>query len=650
MSSDTGIQSTMKETRRFAPPAGWEGRAHIADEAQYLAMYKRSIDSPDEFWLEAALKNHFWFKKPTKGLEWERPFLKCFADGQTNLSYNCLDHQIDQGRGEHVAILWEGEPGDVRKLTYSELRDEVCRFANVLKKLGVSKGERVTLYMPMIPELAIAMLACARIGAPHSVIFGGFTAQAIADRLQDADSRVVITADGGWRRGKVVDLKASVDQACEMTGMVKTVVVYRRCENDVTMTAGRDHWWHELTADASSDCPAEPVDAEHMLFLLYTSGSTGKPKGILHTTGGYMVYTAMTAKYIFDLRPDDVYWCTADIGWITGHSYIIYGILQNGVTSVMYEGAPNHPDWDRFWTICQKHKVTKFYTAPTAIRAFMRQGREYVDKHDLSTVKLLGTVGEPINPEAWMWYHNVIGREKCPIVDTWWQTETGGVLITPLPGVTHTKPGSTTRPFFGIDPAIVASDGKTLQANEGGLLVIRKPWPGMLRGIYGDQDRYLKEYWSQIEGVYFTGDGARCDEDGFFWIMGRVDDVINVSGHRLGTAEIESALVSHPSVAESACVGFPDEITGEALAAFVALRAGVEASDELNNELRELVAQKIGKFARPKTLRFTDALPKTRSGKIMRRLLKELATKGRVEGDITTLEDLNVIASLREEE
>jgi acetyl-CoA synthetase len=639
----------MKETRRFPPPKGWD-KAHVASQAQYEQMYRRSLDDPDGFWLDIATKRHHWFRKPTKGLEWSLPYLKCFADGRTNISYNCLDHQIEQGRGDHTAILWEGEPGDVRRISYRELRDEVCKFANVLKKLGVKKDDRVTLYMPMIPELAVAMLACARIGAPHSVIFGGFTAQAIADRLQDADSHVVITADGGWRRGKVVDLKASVDEACKLTGMVKTVVVVKRCENSVTMEKGRDHWWHELTAGAASDCPAEPLDAEHMLFLLYTSGSTGKPKGILHSTGGYMVWTAMTARCIFDLQPDDVYWCTADIGWVTGHSYIVYGVLQNGVTSLMYEGAPNHPDWDRFWAICEKHKVTKFYTAPTAIRAFMRQGREHVDKHDLSSVKLLGSVGEPINPEAWMWYHTVVGREKCPIVDTWWQTETGGIMITPLPAITTTKPGSATRPFFGVDAAIMSPEGKELGPNEGGLLVIKKPWPGMLRGIYGDAERYQQQYWSQIPGVYFTGDGARRDEDGCFWIMGRVDDVINVSGHRLGTAEVESILVSHPKVAESACVGFPDELTGEALAAFVAVRKGVQADDALREELSKLVATQIGKFARPKTLRFTDALPKTRSGKIMRRLLRELATKGTVEGDTTTLEDFAVISRLREEE
>lgn len=654
MSADAGIRSVMKESRKFPPSADFAKQAWIKSEAEYAALHRRSLEDPDGFWLEAALKHHHWFRRPTRGLEWELPYLKCFADGLTNVSFNCLDFQIERGRGDHLAILWEGEPGEVRKVTYRQLRDEVCRFANVLKRQGVKKGDRVTIYMPMIPELPVAMLACARIGAPHSVIFGGFTSQAIADRLQDADSHVIVTADGGYRRGSVVPLKSIVDEACDKTGMVETVIVFNRLGPEarakVPMKAGRDHWWHDLAASVPADCPAEPLDAEHMLYLLYTSGSTGKPKGILHTTGGYMVYTAMTARYIFDLKPDDVFWCSADIGWVTGHSYVVYGILQNGVTTVMYEGAPNHPDWDRFWAIIERHRVTKFYTAPTAIRAFMRQGRQHPDKHDLSSLRLLGTVGEPINPEAWMWYHETIGKERCPIVDTWWQTETGGALITPLPGAVATKPGSATRPFFGIDPAIMTKEGKTLGPNEGGFLVLRKPWPGMLRGIYRDPDRYARQYWNEIPGVYFTGDSARCDEDGYYWIMGRVDDVIKVSGHRLGTAEIESALVSHAKVAEAAVVGFPDEISGEAIAAFVALRSGNQPGEALKDELKKHVALQIGAIARPKELRFTDALPKTRSGKIMRRLLKELATKGRVEGDTTTLEDFSVIAKLRDEE
>ncbi len=654
--SETSIESAMKESRRFAPGAGFSQEAHVRSMADYERLYRRSIEQPEEFWSEIASGFHF-FRKWDRVLEWNLPFAKWFVGGQTNVSHNCLDFQIERGRGSHTAILWEGEPCDaegnpreVRRITYEELLRDVCKFANGLKSLGVKKGDRVTIYMPMVPELVVAMLACARIGAPHSIIFGGFSAQAIVDRLQDAESRFVVTADGGYRRGAVVPLKQNVDEACAMTDLVSKVVVLKRCGNKVGMTPGRDVWWDNLVAGAKESCPAEPLDSEHMLFLLYTSGSTGKPKGILHTTAGYMIYTAFTAKLIFDLKPDDVYWCTADIGWITGHSYIVYGILQNGVTSVMYEGAPNHPQWDRFWAICARHMVTKFYTAPTAIRAFMKQGPEWPGKHDLSAIKLLGTVGEPINPAAWLWYHEHIGGRRCPIVDTWWQTETGGVLITPLPGATSTKPGSATRPFFGIDPAIMNKEGLVQGANSGGFLVIRKPWPGMLRGIYGDEARFRKQYWSEIKGVYFTGDGARCDEDGYFWIMGRVDDVIKVSGHRLGTAEVESALVSHPKVAEAAVVGFPDEITGEAIAAFVTLKGSVSPSDELKDELKKHVAAQVGAIARPKDLRFAEALPKTRSGKIMRRLLRELATKGRVEGDTTTLEDFATIARLREDE
>ncbi len=648
MSQHDSIDSLLAEKRVFEPPAEFAAQAHVRSLEQYRQMYQRSLDDPEGFWGEIAESFH-WFRRWDRVLEWNRPYAKWFVGGQTNLAYNCLDRQIEAGLGDHTAILFEGEPGDVRKLTFRELRDEVCRFANALKKLGVRKGDRVTLYMPMIPELAIAVLACARIGAPHSVIFGGFSVPAIVDRVRDAESHIVITADGGWRRGKVVPLKANVDAACEQCDLIRTVVVVRRCENEITMQPGRDHFWHELVANQGTDCPAEPCDAEDMLFLLYTSGSTGKPKGILHTTGGYMVYTATTAKYVFDLKPDDVFWCTADIGWITGHSYVIYGILNNGVTTLMYEGAPNHPDWDRFWGICERHRVTKFYTAPTAIRAFMREGRQHADKHDLSSIKLLGTVGEPINPEAWIWYHEVIGRGRCPIVDTWWQTETGGIMITPLPGATPTKPGSATLPFFGIDPAILRRDGSECGPDEGGFLCIRRPWPGMLRGIYGDPERYQRQYWSEIEGVYFAGDSARRDRDGYFWIMGRVDDVINVSGHRLGTMEIESAIVSHPVVAEAAVVGVPHEIKGSAIAAFVTLVAGREPTPELKQELREHVARQIGALARPDQIRFTQALPKTRSGKIMRRLLREIATKGQVEGDTTTLEDFSVLAKLAED-
>ncbi len=656
MDGAANIESILHETRKFSPPGEFAAAAHVKSMAEYERMYAESVRDPEAFWAAQA-KNHHWFRAPQRVLNWLEPVARWYEDGTTNIAYNCVDVQIERGLGNKTAILWEGEPvggdggpAEVRRLTFAQLRDEVGRFANTLKKLGVRKGDRVTIYMPMVPELPIAMLACARIGAPHSVIFGGFSAQAIVDRIEDADSRVIITADGGFRRGGIVPLKANVDEALTKTERVKTVVVLRRCGNEVTMQAGRDVWWHEAEAGVSAECPAEALEAEHMLFLLYTSGTTGKPKGIMHTTGGYMVYTALTAKYVFDLKPDDVYWCTADIGWVTGHSYIIYGILQNGVTTVMYEGAPNYPDWDRFWRIVARHKVTKFYTAPTAIRAFMKQGRKFPDAHDLSSLRMLGTVGEPVNPEAWMWYHEVIGRERCPIVDTWWQTETGGILISPLPGATATKPGSATRPLFGIEPAIVNQQGEEQPDNVGGLLVIRKPWPGMLRGIYGDMERYKRQYWSEIPHAYFTGDGARRDEDGYYWLMGRVDDVINVSGHRLGTMEIESALVAHPAVSEAAVVGVPHELKGQGIAAFVTLRAGTQPTEALRGELLKHVTHEIGAMARPDQLRFTDALPKTRSGKIMRRLLKELAMSGDVSGDTTTLEDFGVIARLREEE
>ncbi|MEX0774785.1 MAG: acetate--CoA ligase [Phycisphaeraceae bacterium] len=652
--------------------------------AQYEALYRQSIDDPDKFWGERAGELH-WFKKWDRVLEWKLPDAKWFVGGKTNLCYNAVDRQVKNGLGDQVAIVWEGEPlpdgkAEIVRLTYADLLRETSKFANVLKELGVNKGDVVTIYMPMVPELAIAMLACARIGAPHSIIFGGFSATAIRDRVEDADSRIIITADGGWRRGNLVPLKANVDEALTLTDKVKTVVTLRRCGNDITMKAGRDHWYHDLMQAASSACPCAQLDSEDLAFILYTSGSTGKPKGIMHTTGGYMVYTYLTSKYVFDLHGsegqspksevrsakselgssdqirnpqseirNDLYWCTADIGWVTGHSYIIYGILPNCVPTLMYEGAPNHPGPDRLWDIVQRHKVTKFYTAPTAIRAFMKWGEEHPRKHDLSSLKILGSVGEPINPEAWMWYHRVIGKERCPIVDTWWQTETGGHMITPLPGATTTVPGSCTRPFFGIDPAIVDKNGKEMPANTGGFLVIRKPWPAMLRGIVGDRQRFVKTYWSEIEGCYFAGDGARRDTDGNFWVMGRVDDVINVSGHRLGTAEVESALVSHKAVAEAAVVGIPHEIKGTGIAAFVTLKSGFKANSALKEELLKHVTHEIGAIARPDQLRFTEALPKTRSGKIMRRLLKEVAAPGgggTIKGDVTTLEDFAVLAKL----
>ena len=653
--SNTGIESSMQEHRIFPPPAGFAQKAWISSRTQYETLYRQSIDEPELFWGNAASELH-WFEKWTKVLDWKAPYAKWFVDAKTNIAYNCLDHQIDQGRGNKTAILFEGEPiysdnrPQVRHITFSQLRDDVGRFANGLKKLGVKKGDCVTIYMPMIPEAAVAMLACARLGASHSVIFGGFSSQAIVDRVTDAKSTIIITADGGNRRGQVVPLKGNVDEALKLTDLVKQVIVLKHTGNAVAWTDGRDVLWSDVVAGQSTDCPAEPMDSEDPLFVLYTSGSTGKPKGIVHTTGGYMVGTYLTSKYVFDLHENDVYWCTADVGWITGHSYVVYGPLANGATTVMYEGAPNHPDFSRFWAMVERHKVSVFYTAPTAIRAFMKAGRELVDKHDLSSLRLLGSVGEPINPEAWIWYQEVIGHHKCPIVDTWWQTETGMIMITPLAGVTPTKPGTATLPFFGVDAAIVDRTGKELGPNQGGLLVIRKPWPSMLRGIFNDPDRYVKQYWSDVPGVYFTGDGARRDSDGYFWIMGRVDDVINVSGHRLGTAEIESALVSHDSVAEAAVVGMPHEMKGQGIAAFVVLKTGRLPSEELKKALMGVVTKSIGALARPDQIRFTETLPKTRSGKIMRRLLKEVASGNEIKGDTTTLEDFSVLAKLKEKE
>jgi acetyl-CoA synthetase len=654
--SETSIDSTMQEHRLFPPSPAFSAKAWIKSRQQYDQMYRESIDQPEQFWGKIAAELH-WFKKWDRVLEWKAPDAKWFVGGKMNVAYNCLDRQIELGRGNKTAILWEGEPesspgkgGEIRRVTFTQLRDEVGKFANGLKKLGVKKGTRVTIYMPMIPEAAVAVLACALLGAPHSVIFGGFSSQAIADRVTDAGSEILITADGGRRRGQIVALKNNVDDACAKTSLLKKVIVFKHTDEKVNWTEGRDVWWSDVIAGQSTSCPAEPMDSEDPLFVLYTSGSTGKPKGIIHTTAGYALGVYITSKYVFDLHDEDVYWCTADIGWITGHSYVIYGPLQNGATTLMYEGAPNFPDFSRFWTIVARHKVNIFYTAPTAIRAFMRAGRQFVDGHDLSSLRLLGTVGEPINPEAWMWYHQVIGHEKCPIVDTWWQTETGSILITPLPGVTPTKPGTATLPFFGVDPAVVDRDGKELPPNQGGLLVIRKPWPSMLRGIFNDPDRYVRQYWSDVPGFYFTGDGARRDNDGYFWLMGRVDDVINVSGHRLGTAEVESALVSHPAVAEAAVVGMPHELKGQGIAAFVTLRRGFAANDDLKKELSAVVTKQIGSLARPDQIRFTDSLPKTRSGKIMRRLLRELATSGDVKGDVTTLEDFSVIARLKEQD
>jgi acetyl-CoA synthetase len=576
--------------------------------------------------------------------------VKWFVGGQLNLSYNCLDRHVATWRKNKAALVWEGEPGEIRTLTYQQLHREVQKFANVLKSLGVEKGDRVAIYMGMTPELPIAMLACARIGAPHNIVFGGFSAHALIDRIQDSQAVAVVTQDGSYRRGTEVKLFAAVEEALASCPSVKQVVVYRRTGSPVRLQPGRDHWWHELMAEASEECPAEPLDAEHPLYILYTSGTTGKPKGVVHTTGGYSVGTYLTTKWVFDLKDEDTYWCTADIGWVTGHSYIVYGPLQNGATTLIYEGAPNFPEQDRFWSIIDRHQVNVFYTAPTAIRSFLKWGNQWPERHKLDSLRLLGTVGEPINPEAWMWYREVIGHFRCPIVDTWWQTETGHIMIAPIPGAIATKPGSATRPLPGIVPEIVDREGKPLPDGSGGLLVISRPWPGMLRTLYRDPDRYVKQYWSVIPGVYFTGDGARKDLDGYFWIMGRVDDVINVSGHRLSTMEVESALVSHPAVAEAAVVARPDEIKGQAISAFVSLEHGRRPSPELKDELRKWVTQEIGALARPDEIRFTDSLPKTRSGKIMRRLLRELATSGEVKGDTTTLEDFNVIARLKESE
>ena len=653
---ESSIESVLQEERVFAPPAGLEealGGLHVSSLEQYHAMFARSVEDPDGFWGEQASRLH-WFEPWKKVCEGGLTDSKWFVGGKTNLCYNAVDRHVAEGHGDELAILWEGEPvgeegPEIRRLSYADLQRETAKFASALEGLGVKAGDVVTLYMGMVPELAIAALGCARMGAAHSVIFGGFSSQAIADRVQDAKSRVVVTCDGSWRRGKVVPLKANVDAAAAETDLIEHVLVVERCGNEVDWVSGRDHRWSELVDAASADRPCTPLDSEHVAFLLYTSGSTGKPKGIVHTTGGYMVYTWLTAKLTFNLQADreQLYWCTADIGWITGHSYILYGILPNRVTSLMYEGAPNHPEPDRFWDIVERHRVTQFYTAPTAIRAFMKWGDEHVTKHDLSSLKLLGTVGEPINPEAWMWYRERIGGERCPIVDTWWQTETGGHAITPLPGATPTVPGSCTMPMLGIDAAVVDETGAEEPPNTGGLLVIRKPWPGMLRGIQGDRQRFLDTYFATVPGCYLAGDSARRDAHGNFWIMGRIDDVINVSGHRLGTMEVESALVSHDAVVEAAVVGMPHEIKGTGIAAFCTLAPGHEAGAELLQELRTHVADEIGAIAKPDLIRFTDALPKTRSGKIMRRLLRDVAAGTDSGQDTTTLEDFSVVAKLR---
>ena len=638
------IAALLHEDRTFPPNEAFRAQANVNDPK----VYDQAARDPEAFW-EGLARELDWIAPWTQVLEWNPPHAKWFVGGRLNASVNCVDRHLRSARRNKAAIIWEGEPGDRRTLTYFDLHREVCQFANVLKSLGVTRGDRVAIYLPLIPELAIAMLACARIGAVHSVVFGGFSAESLRDRINDAGARLLITADGGYRRGSVVQLKQVADEALEATPSIEHAIVVRRghAEIPVTMRDGRDRWYHSLMADAPADCPPEAMDAEDMLYILYTSGTTGKPKGIVHTTGGYLVGTYATTKWVFDLKEDDVYWCTADIGWVTGHSYVVYGPLANGATVVMYEGAPDWPQKDRFWSIVARDGVTIFYTAPTAIRAFMRWGTDWPARHNLSSLRLLGSVGEPINPEAWVWYHLHIGHERCPVVDTWWQTETGAIMITPLPGITATKPGSATHPFPGISAEILTEKAEPIAVG-GGLLALTRPWPAMLRGIYGDPDRYVAQYWSRwSKDLYFTGDGAKRDDDGYFWLLGRVDDVINVAGHRIGTMEVESALVDHPSVAEAAVVGRAHEIKGQAITAFVILKGGQQGSERLVDELRQHVAKKIGAIARPEDVLIAADLPKTRSGKIMRRLLRDIA-EGRALGDTTTLADPAVVAKLKE--
>ncbi|HEX9530482.1 MAG TPA: acetate--CoA ligase [Acidimicrobiales bacterium] len=643
--SPAAIEALQLESRTFPPSEATRRQALVSD----AGIYQEAEADWQGFWARQAGELD-WYRPWDTVLEWDLPFAKWFVGGKLNVSYNCLDRHVAAGRGDRIAYNWEGEPGDARSITYSDLLDEVCRFANVLKDLGVARGDRVAIYLPMIPELPVAMLACARIGAPHSVVFGGFSSDALRDRINDAEAKVVVTADGGWRRGSIVPLKANVDAALAETPSIRHAVVVRRTGapggGEVPMAEGRDVWWHDLTPAASMECPPEEMDSEDLLYLLYTSGTTAKPKGIMHTTGGYLTQVSFTHKYVFDLHADtDVYWCAADIGWVTGHSYIVYGPLANGATSLMYEGTPDFPDKDRLWSMVERYGVTILYTAPTAIRTFMKWGPELPARHDMSSLRVLGSVGEPINPEAWVWYWQHIGGGRCPVVDTWWQTETGSIMISPLPGATVLKPGSATFPLPGISAEVVDDQGKPVERG-GGYLTIDRPWPAMLRGIYGDPERYRDTYWSRFEGRYFAGDGARVDEDGYFWLMGRVDDVMNISGHRVSTTEVESALVDHPTVAEAAVVGAKDDITGQAIIAFVTVKAG-ETSDEVHGQaLRQHVAAKIGAIARPKTIIFTDELPKTRSGKIMRRLLRDVA-EGRDLGDTTTLADAAVVEEIR---
>jgi acetyl-CoA synthetase len=650
---DKKIETFSEPSRTFRPSAEFSAHARIRSPEEYAQLYRESLLEPDKFW-KRELADLVLHKPWTKLLKYDHPFAQWFVGAELNITESCLDRHLTGKARDRRAIVWESEPGEVRTLTYAELHECVVRFAAALKQAGIGKGDRVAIYMGMVPEVVIGMLACARIGAPHTVVFGGFAADSLRDRINDCQAKAVLTQDGAWRRGKVVPLKSTVDEALVGSHSVEKVFVLSHLGADhviPNLKPGRDIDWHTAARSADPSLAADPeiVDAEHPLFILYTSGSTGKPKGVKHTTLGYLAGVHVTTKYVFDLKGDDVYWCTADVGWITGHSYIVYGPLSNGATCLLYEGAPNSPDWSRFWSIIEKHRVSILYTAPTAIRAFMRQGNSWVDKHDLSSLRLLGTVGEPINPEAWIWYYEQIGKGRCPVVDTWWQTETGAIMMTTLPGAHTMKPGSCGLPFFGVEPECVASDGSPVGAHEGGLLVIRKPWPSMLRTVWGDDERYKKQYWSDIEGSYFTGDGAHTDTDGYFTVVGRIDDVLNVSGHRIGTAEIESVLVSHKSVAEAAAVGRPDDLTGQALVAFVTLKSGIEPSEVIKKELSEHVAKEIGKFARPSAIRFAEGLPKTRSGKIMRRLLKDIAAGRETEGDTSTLEDQGVLAKLREE-
>jgi acetyl-CoA synthetase len=632
------------EEKAVPPPTEFSRHAHVKSLSEYRDLYDRAQRDPEAFWAEQAKLLH-WFEPPKRTLEWNLPHAKWFVGGKLNVSYNCVDRHLAR-HATRPALLWEAEDGSTVRLTYADLHERVCRFANALKSLEVNPGDGVAIYMPMIPELPIAMLACARIGAVHSVVFGGFSATALADRIADAKSKILVTADGGYRRGKIVPLKDTADLALKSCPTIEKSIVVRRTAAKVAWQEGRDLWWHDLEAKASKDCPAEPLDSEHPLYILYTSGTTGKPKGVLHTSAGYLLQCTWTTRLVFDLRESDVYWCTADIGWVTGHSYIVYGPLSNGATIVMYEGAPDQPRKDRFWEIVERYKVTIFYSSATAVRAFMSWGVDWINQHDISSLRVLGTVGEPINPAAWKWYYEVIGKNRCPIVDTWWQTETGSMMISPLPGATPTKPGSATLPLPGIIAKVVNLQGEPVPPGETGYLTIQKPWPSMLRTIYGDDERFAREYWQRIPGVYFAGDAAQCDKDGYIWVLGRVDDVIKVAGHRLSSMEIESALVSHPSVAEAAVVARPDEIKGEAIVCFVTLRSGHTHSGELRSALMEHVSVMIGSIARPADVRFCELLPKTRSGKIMRRLLRELAHKGGISGDTTTLEDMNVIDRL----